>query len=199
MHTVDFYFDPVCPFAWITYGWISEVERLQPIDLTVRIMSLAALNEGREGRVPEAEKGLDSGWRPVRAAAAVEERLGQAGLRRYYEAFGRLFHVERVRPRDRVIREALAQLDAADLIAAADDPAYDDCVRKSHDAGMEPVGLEVGTPTVHVDGVAFFGSVLSAIPRGQDAVDLFDGALLLARNPYFSELKRTRSGELRFD
>jgi 2-hydroxychromene-2-carboxylate isomerase len=199
VNKVDFYFDPVCPFAWIAYGWIKEVEAQREIGLTVRIMSLAVLNDGREGHVPESEKGLDSAWRPVRVAAAVDERLGQPGLRSYYETFGRLFHVERVRGRDKVIRDVLARMNADELIAAADTTDYDETIMKSHNAGMEPVGLEVGTPTIHVDGVAFFGPVLSAIPRGQEALDMFDGTLLIARNPHFSELKRTRSGDLRYD
>jgi 2-hydroxychromene-2-carboxylate isomerase len=164
VNKVDFYFDPVCPFAWIAYGWIKEVEAQREIDLTVRIMSLAVLNDGREGHVPESEKGLDSAWRPVRVAAAVDERLGQPGLRSYYETFGRLFHVERVRGRDKVIRDVLARMNAGELIAAADTTDYDETIMKSHNTGMEPVGLEVGTPTIHVDGVAFFGPVLSAIP-----------------------------------
>nr|WP_312858063.1 disulfide bond formation protein DsbA [Pseudonocardia pini] len=150
-------------------------------------MSLAVLNAE-----DPAEKGLDSAWRPVRVGAALGE------LRPFYEAFGRAYHVRRVRPRDRALREALTEIDALDLLPAADDPSHDAAVRRSHDAGMAPVGLDVGIPTFHVGGTAFFGPVLSAVPRGQDAVDLFDGAVLLARNPHFSELKRTRRGDLDF-
>jgi predicted DsbA family dithiol-disulfide isomerase len=199
MSKVDLYVDPVCPFAWIAYRWLCEVEAQRNIELTVRIMSLAILNDGREGRVPEAERGLDSAWRPVRVAAAVDEHLEQAGLRGYYETFGRLFHVERLRPRDKVIRRALAAVDMTHLLEVADTGQYDEAVRKSHEAGLQPVGLDVGTPAIHVDGVAFFGPILTAIPRGQDAVDMFDGTLLIARNPHFSELKRTRGSILTYD
>ena len=199
MSKVDLYVDPVCPFAWIAYGWLREVEAQRTIELSVRIMSLAILNDGREGYEPEAKRGLDSAWRPVRVAAAVEEHLGQAGLREYYAAFGRLFHVERVRPRDEVIRRALEEVGMSHLIDAADTTQYDEAVRKSHEAGMQPVGLDVGTPTIHVDGVAFFGPILSAGPRGQDALDMFDGTILIARNPHFSELKRTRGSQLKYD
>jgi 2-hydroxychromene-2-carboxylate isomerase len=196
---VDFYFDPVCPFAWIGWQWICEVERLRGIDLHLRVMSLAVLNEGREGHIPEAEKGLDSAWRPVRVAAALADRRGEVAVRAYYAEFGTRFHTQRVRGRDRVIRESLAALDADDLYLAADSDEYDEAIRKSHCAGMEPVGLDVGTPTIHVDGAAFFGPVLNAIPRGQAALDVFDGAVLLARDPHFFELKRTRQGGLSFD
>jgi 2-hydroxychromene-2-carboxylate isomerase len=185
---VEIYVDPVCPFAWIGYEWITEVQRHRDLDVELRFMSLAVLNAE-----DAAEKGPESAWRPVRVGAALAE------LRPFYEAFGRAYHVRRVRPRDRALREALAEIDATDLLPAADDPSYDAAVRTSHDAGTAPVGLEVGTPTFHVGGAAFFGPVLSAVPRGQAAVDLFDGALLLARNPHFSELKRTRRGELSFD
>jgi hypothetical protein len=129
----------------------------------------------------------------------VDEHLEQAGLRGYYETFGRLFHVERLRPRDKVIRRALAAVDMTHLLEVADTGQYDEAVRKSHEAGLQPVGLDVGTPAIHVDGVAFFGPILTAIPRGQDAVDMFDGTLLIARNPHFSELKRTRGSILTYD
>jgi 2-hydroxychromene-2-carboxylate isomerase len=196
---VDFYFDPVCPFAWIGWRWMCEVERQRDVDVQLRLMSLAVLNEGREGHTPEAEKGLDSAWRPVRVAAALAAARGDASLRAYYTEFGTRYHSRGVRGRDRVIRESLTHLGASDLISAADSTEYDEIIRASHHAGMDPVGLDVGTPTIHVDGVAFFGPVLNAVPRGQDALDVFDGAVLLARNPHFFELKRTRHGGLSFD
>jgi len=196
---VDLYFDPVCPFAWIATRWILEVERHRPLDLHFRLMSLAVLNEGREGSVPEADRGLDSAWRPVRVGAALEDKRGEQVLRQYYEEFAFRFHNQRMRGRDEVIRAALSAVDADDFYSYADTTEYDDAVRKSHARGMDPVGYEVGTPTIHIDGTAFFGPILTAVPKGQAALDVFDGALLLARNPNFSELKRSRPEGMSFE
>ncbi|MFF0852826.1 DsbA family protein [Streptomyces sp. NPDC003280] len=197
---VDFWFDSACPFAWITSRWLLEVERLRPLDLRFRPMSLYLHNVGNE--LPDWYRDLvDRSIGPVRVAVAAAERHGEKVLRDLYTAFGTRIHERKAVDFDVVIAESLAELGLpADLADAAHDPGYDAAVRRGHDAGAEPEsGGYVGTPTIHVDGTVWFGPVLRAVPRGAEAAELFDSFRVLARHPDFFELKRTRTGALRFD
>jgi 2-hydroxychromene-2-carboxylate isomerase len=194
----DFWFDPRCPFAWITSRWILEVEKVRDVDVTWRVMSLSYLNKDKD--IPQAYRDmLVNGWGPVRVCIAAEERHGNEVLGKLYTAFGELIHDEK-QPIDReLIAAALQQAGLeADLVDAMDDAALDEAVAASHHLGMDQVGDEVGTPTIAVNGSAFFGPVLNSIPRDEAAGDLWDGVVAVAKFPNFFELKRSRTGGLDF-
>ncbi len=194
----EFWFDPACPFAWITSRWILEVEQVRDISVTWRIMSLAYLNEDKD--VPDAYRQfLSTAWEPVRVCMAVEQRHGQDALASLYTALGTRRHQDGEAFSQEMVAAALTEAGLpTDLADAMQDDSYDDAIVKSHRLGMDQVGDDVGTPTIAFEGTAFFGPVLGSIPRGEEAGRLWDGCIALASVPSFFELKRSRTGDLDF-
>jgi predicted DsbA family dithiol-disulfide isomerase len=196
--TADFWFDPVCPFAWITSRWILEVQEVRDVEVRWHVMSLAYLNRDKD--IPDRYREFLAPARgPVRVLVAAAQRHGDDVLLPLYTAMGNRIHLEK-QPVDReMIAAAVAEAGLEpDLVDAMDDPSYDEAVARSHHEGMDQVGDDVGTPTIAFNGSAFFGPVLSRIPRGEDAGRIWDAAVALSAFPYFFELKRSRTGELDF-
>lgn len=195
----DFWFDPVCPFAWITSRWIGEVEEVRDIATEWHVMSLAVLNEGRDLDAGYREL-MDKAWGPVRVIIAASEQHGAQVIKPLYDAMGTLIHDGGEKDYALVIQKALAEcgLPAALAEAAASDE-FDTQLRASHEAGISLVGQDVGTPVVAFNGTAFFGPVLTRIPRGEEAGRLWDATVTLASFPHFFELKRSRTERPEFN
>jgi hypothetical protein len=205
LNTVDMWFDPRCPWAWLTSRWLLEVERVRPVRIRFHVMSLSVLNEGRDNLPEQYKAGLAAGWGPVRVAIAAEQKYGNEVLRDLYTAMGVRRHLER-RELDRdTLIEALTEVRLdPELADAADSTGYDEALRASHDEGMRPVGLDVGTPVIHTPGpdgrqIAFFGPVVTPAPKGDAAGRLWDGVLLVAGTEGFYEIKRTRDAKPSFE
>ncbi|QZY28297.1 DsbA family protein [Nocardioides coralli] len=195
---VQFWFDPLCPFAWITSRWMLEVEQVRDVTVSWRVMSLAVLNEDRDIPADYRERLADA-WEPVRVLVAAEQEYGEKVLLPLYTALGERVHVGGRAMSATVLDEALAEVGVSErLLEARHDTDLDDAVRASHQGAMDLVGDDVGTPTIGIDGFGFFGPVLSRAPRGEEAGQVWDGALALARVPEFFELKRSRNRELDF-
>jgi len=197
---VDFWFDPVCPWAWIASRWMHEVERVRPVTTNWHVMSLSVLNEGREDMPERYVELMRTAWGPVRVCIAAEQEFGPQVLGSLYTALGTRFHQEKA-PRERATYEAaLAEAGLpARLAGAADATEYDEALRASHKEGIERVGYDVGTPVISVNGLSIFGPVVSPIPRGEAAGRLWDGVLLIAGTDGFFELKRSRTRDPIFD
>ena len=197
---IDFWFDPVCPWAWIASRWMHEVERVRPVTTNWHVMSLSVLNEGREDMPERYVELMRTAWGPVRVCIAAEQEFGPQVLGSLYTALGTRFHQEKA-PRERATYEAaLAEAGLpARLAGAADATEYDEALRASHKEGIERVGYDVGTPVISVNGLSIFGPVVSPIPRGEAAARLWDGVLLIAGTDGFFELKRSRTRDPIFD
>ncbi|MGP3944253.1 MULTISPECIES: DsbA family oxidoreductase [Streptomyces] len=197
---VDFWFDPLCPWAWMTSRWMLEVEKVRPVEVRWHVMSLAVLNEPKMDELPEEYRELlTTAWGPVRVCIAAEQKHGSEVLGRLYTALGTRFHNQGLEKNRETIVAALEEAGLpAELADYADSDAYDTELRASHKEGIEMVGQDVGTPVIAVPGadgeqVAFFGPVVTPAPKGEDAAKLWDGTLLVASIPGFYEIKRTRT------
>lgn len=195
---VNVWVDPMCPWAWMTSQWLLEVEKVRDVKVVYNVMSLSYLNEGRDGLSDDYRRMMEKGWGPVRVAIAVEQDGGKDALREYYLKLGTMRHLQGRGFSSRTLGAAVekAGLDA-ELAKRENDTSLDEALKKSHHAGMDAVGDDVGTPVVHFpkpDGTtsAYFGPVITPPPTGEEAGRMWDGLLALAQADGFYELKRSR-------
>jgi hypothetical protein len=200
---VDFWFDPLCPWAWMTSRWMLEVEKVRDVEVRWHVMSLAVLNEDKLDELPEEYREMlaKKAWGPVRVVTAAWQKHGQEVVGPLYTALGTRIHNKGEGTTPEAVAGALADVGLpAELMEYHDqeDFEFDAELRASHREGIEKVGQEVGTPVIAVPGedgeqIAFFGPVVTPAPQGEEAARLWDGTLAVASVPGFYEIKRTRT------
>jgi 2-hydroxychromene-2-carboxylate isomerase len=206
---VEFFWDPICPFAWITSRWLVQVVEPRQLEVDWRFLSLRVLNEGKdyERDFPAGYPVLhDRGLRMLRVAAAVRDAHGNGSMQSLYTAYGESIWNRAPRPAgsgdlfDGIgdgahLRAVLGSLGLPDSFAgAADDESFDDALRTDTAEARRRAGDDVGTPVIGVeppDGPAFFGPVMSRVPEAAEAVELWDSLMTLVRWPGFAEVKRS--------
>ncbi|MGQ4488466.1 DsbA family protein [Streptomyces sp. 372A] len=204
---VDFWFDPLCPWAWMTSRWMLEVEKVRDVEVRWHVMSLAVLNEDRLDELPAEYRDMleNKAWGPVRVVVAAQQLHGDEVVGPLYTALGTRFHNRGEGPTREAVENALKDVGLpVELADHADSDTYDTELRASHKEGIEKVGQEVGTPVIAVPGadgeqIAFFGPVVTPAPKGEEAAKLWDGTLMVASIPGFYEIKRTRTQGPVFD
>ena len=204
---VDFWFDPLCPWAWMTSRWMLEVEKVRDVEVRWHVMSLAVLNEDKLDELPEEYRDMleNKAWGPVRVVVAAQQEHGDEVVGKLYPALGTRFHNEGQGPVREAVVAALKEVGLPTSLADfADKDTYDTELRASHKEGIEKVGQDVGTPVIAVPGadgeqIAFFGPVVTPAPKGEEAAKLWDGTLMVASIPGFYEIKRTRTTDPIFD
>lgn len=197
---VEMWFDPICPWAWMTSRWLMAVTDVRPVDVTWSVMSLSVLNDGRDGLDPDYRAKMERAWGPVRVIIAAAASHGEAVIKPLYDAMGTRIHHGDEQDYQAVIAAALDEVGLpAALAEAASRSDHDEALRASHQRAIDLVGDDVGTPVIAVEGVAFFGPVISPAPTGEEAGQLWDGCVLVAGTDGFFELKRTRTREPIFD
>jgi hypothetical protein len=201
---LEFFFDPVCPWAWITSRWVVNVLEEQPMSVDWRFICLRIVNEHRDYEKdfrPGYERGHTRGLELLRVAAAARAVVGPEAVLPLYTAFGRTIHLERNAPafdEPSGVASILAELDyPAELASAATSTEFDGVVREETHLALDRCGGNIGTPVLSFappDGPSFFGPVINKAPSGKDAVELWDAVWALGSNPHFSELKRSLRG-----
>ena len=189
----EFWFDPICPWAWMTSRWILEVEKVRDISVRWNLFSLAYLNRDKE--LPEDYKArLIRSWHATRVIAAAQKAKGANITLPLYTAISSRIHLKKMDVGVALFEEALAEvgLDTA-LAQAMNDESFNSAIIESHERGIALVGNDVGTPIISVSGAAFFGPVISPAPKGEEAGKLWDGVVGVAGYPGFFEIKRSRT------
>jgi len=200
--SVDFWFDPVCPWTWLTSRWMLEVRKTKPVDITWHVMSLAVLNEGRLEQLPPQNRELmGRAWAPVGVLMAAQEAFGSWVLEPLYTALGTQYFLLDRPKTITTIRAALREAGLPQHLADAGDTViYDRVLRCSHREGIELVGQEVGSPIIAIPDpcttagkIAIFGPVVNPTPTGDLAARLWDSLLAIVAISGFYEIKRTRT------
>jgi hypothetical protein len=189
----EFWFDPVCPWAWMTSRWILEVEKVRDISVKWNLFSLAHLNRDKE-LSDDYKSRLIRSWQSTRVIAAAQKEKGSGVTLPLYTAISSRIHLKKMEVGALLFEEALSEVGLNPALSAAmNDESLNPAVIESHERGIAMVGNDVGTPIISVGGAAFFGPVISPAPKGEEAGKLWDGVVGVASYPGFFEIKRSRT------